>query len=434
MRLIYTTHDADKGKIFATFLSSEGIENQLEMVKNTDWGTEHYGDTTFKIWVYDEDVADTAERWVVAFEKDPKNPQFQKSGFKTTVLPTILTSDAENKESIGPKLIDLLKSDKNQYFKQPSIKPEAFKTITISLLMLCSLFYLISSLTSPAITSLPPDLPPFPIVSAPIKKRFLYDYPQAYEIVDKLVKIYGIEKLQTPEALPPEGKYLLKELNTTHYWEGYYPYWIAHFQHIALDNSRGLNTDSDHAKTRESTTIQPSIPPLAPPLFEKIKQGEVWRLFTPCLMHSDILHILFNMLWLAVLGKQLEQRINERRYVLLILLIGIFSNTCQYLMSGPNFLGFSGVICGMVGFIWVRQKIAPWEGYPLEKSTTLFILYFITALFVIQMVSFYTEVYHQFSISPGIANTAHLAGAFIGALLGCLPIFKKNAKIERSVK
>ena len=161
-------------------------------------------------------------------------------------------------------------------------------------------------------------------------------------------------------------------------------------------------------------------------LIEKIRDGEFWRLFTPCLMHNDILHILFNMLWLIVLGKQLEQRLGIRRYLLLVLLTGIFSNTCQYLMSGSDFLGFSGVLCAMLAFIWIRQKIAPWEGYPLERSTIAFMMVFILAMSIIQIGSFFLENQYQISISPGIANTAHLSGAFIGICMACLPCFAWN--------
>jgi GlpG protein len=237
----------------------------------------------------------------------------------------------------------------------------------------------------------------------------LYDYPKIYELTDKLIKLYGVEKLQSPETLPPEGQIILKEIQSIPHWQGYYDQFLAHFQGKA---------------------VQPAVAPM----FEKIREGEVWRLFTPALLHTDFLHILFNMLWLLILGKQLEERLNPRRYMLLILIIGIFSNTCQYLMGGSNFMGFSGVVCGMVAFIWTRQKIAPWEGYPLERSSSAFVLYFILALLAIQMVSFYMEARHNTSISPGIANTAHITGALMGALLALTPFFKKNNTIARPTK
>ncbi|MEI8366116.1 MAG: rhomboid family intramembrane serine protease, partial [Parachlamydiaceae bacterium] len=96
-------------------------------------------------------------------------------------------------------------------------------------------------------------------------------------------------------------------------------------------------------------------------------------------------------------------------------------------IAGASFLGFSGILCGMLTFIWMRQKIAPWEGYPLPRSTFLFMMYFIFTMLGIQLISFYLEVEHQLSLASGIANTAHFAGAAIGLLLGRLSFFSWNA-------
>jgi len=392
MRLIYTTHDPDKGRTFANFLSSRGIENQLEMTKGSDWGKDDYGDAAFKVWIYDEDSSDAAEKWAEAFKANPDQPMFRTVGSKTTVIPEILGNDEP---------ISYTRQQRQRGSSQIPFSATKELSVTSGLLLLCVIFYLISVFTAPRFFSHPENVPPAPLLLPTIDKQFYYDYPRSYEIIDKIVKLYGADALESPSSLPPEGRYLYSELEKTPYWGGYYDHLLAYFN---------------------GTTP----PPVATPPFEKIKEGEVWRLFTPALLHSSFLHILFNMLWLLILGKQLEERLNARSYILLVLIIGIVSNTAQYLMSGPNFMGFSGVVCGMVGFICVRQKIAPWEGYPLERSTSMFLIYFISALFLVQLVSFYFEAHNNFSFSPGIANTAHISGAITGALLAFLPLFKKN--------
>ncbi len=164
------------------------------------------------------------------------------------------------------------------------------------------------------------------------------------------------------------------------------------------------------------------------PLFTKIREGEVWRLFTPCLLHAGILHILFNMAWAWLLIKQVEQRLSKWKTLILILLIGIVANFAQYFVSGPYFLGFSGVVVGLVGFIWVRQKIAPWEGYPLQKSTFLFILIFVIAMFALEIFSLVSAAITAKEISANIANTAHIIGGITGALFGRLPFFSRGSK------
>lgn len=388
MRLIYTVPDQLKGRKLSTFLSSQGIDNQLEIATNTDWGSHNYGDSICKLWVIDEDVVDQALEWVHEFEKDPENPKFNKVSVKLAASPPILTHP-----SLSTKARDV---------KSVNIQVEQMGRLTLGILFLCCIIFIISEFTTPFLTSLPKDIPYTPLVSAPIKKQLYYDYPQAYELIDKLVKLYGIDRLQTPQELPPEGQYLLAEFHKTTYWQGGYD--------LLIDKLQGKE-----------------LPKPMPPMFEKIQQGEVWRLFTPALMHNDILHIAFNMIWLIVLGKQLEQRLSSRRYLLLILALGVFSNTCQYLMSGANFIGFSGILCGMLTFIAMRQKLTPWEGYPLQRSTFNFMMYFILAMFGIQLVSFFLEVEKLTSVIPGIANTAHLSGAALGAILGSLPFFSWKA-------
>ena len=41
--------------------------------------------------------------------------------------------------------------------------------------------------------------------------------------------------------------------------------------------------------------------------FHEIKNGQIWRIFTPSLLHGGILHLLFNILWLMVLGGMIER-------------------------------------------------------------------------------------------------------------------------------
>lgn len=165
------------------------------------------------------------------------------------------------------------------------------------------------------------------------------------------------------------------------------------------------------------------------PMFEKIQQGEIWRLFTPALLHGGLVHIAFNLLWLHVLGRQMEERLGAFRYLLFILVTGIAGNVSQYLMSGFQFVGLSGVICGMVAFVWVRQQLAAWEGYDLQRSTFNFLATFILGVAALQALSFVMEMSGQRGLPIGIANTAHIMGAVAGGALGSLQFFSwKNTQ------
>jgi GlpG protein len=224
----------------------------------------------------------------------------------------------------------------------------------------------------------------------------MYDYPHAFEILDKIIKVYGIESLVNPKALPPEEGILVNQFLQTPYWHGLYDIAINYL-------------------TRPEYEF-----PFSTPMFEKIQEGEIWRTFTPCLLHGNIFHIFFNMLWVVFLGKLIEERIGPMRYILFIVIAAVVSNTAQYLMSGPNFVGYSGVICGMFAFIWSRQKQAPWESYPVAPFVLTFMFFFILCLAGIEMLAFITKIYTKTEYFPSIANTAHLIGGVTGYFLGRL--------------
>ncbi len=164
------------------------------------------------------------------------------------------------------------------------------------------------------------------------------------------------------------------------------------------------------------------------PFLVKIRQGEIWRLFTPALLHRDFLHILFNMIWLWMLSRPIEERIGPWKTLFFVLTVGIISNMAQYLMGGPFFLGYSGVITGMAGFIWMRRKKAPWEGYPIPLTTLYFLGFFVLAMSALQGVSLLLRLFTSIQVSPHIANTAHITGALVGILLGKSSFFSWRSR------
>ncbi len=174
----------------------------------------------------------------------------------------------------------------------------------------------------------------------------------------------------------------------------------------------------------------PNFSPELSSLFFKIRQGEVWRLFSPSVLHTELLHILFNMSWLWILSRPIEQRVGSLRLGVLTLVAGIGSNTMQYLISGPFFLGYSGVVLALAGFIWARQKKAPWEGYSLHRTTLWFLMVFVGAMFALSITSFVLELFSVASFAPNIANMAHIFGFFIGTWLGRFSFFAQRGVLR----
>lgn len=204
------------------------------------------------------------------------------------------------------------------------------------------------------------------------------------------ILIFGMNQVAGDTSIT---KWLLFE------WPTHYPYWEGIYDQLATHRF------------------------LQAPLFVQIREGQVWRLVTPIFLHANFLHILFNMLWLWSLGKQVERRLGVLRYIVLMVIVAVISNVSQYLMSGPLFMGYSGVVAGLAGFIYMRQKQAPWEGYQIHPSTFLFLALFIFGLAFLQGVAFFVAFFGWGTFNVSVANTAHIMGAFTGILLAKLRWF-----------
>jgi GlpG protein len=139
----------------------------------------------------------------------------------------------------------------------------------------------------------------------------------------------------------------------------------------------------------------------------EVRHGEVWRLVTPIFIHMDPLHILFNMLWLRDLGSMIEGRQSSLVLGLLVLIIGAGSNLCEFFLGHSLvFGGMSGVVYGLLGYIWMRGRFDPGSGLFLHQSTVIMMLIWL-------VVCFTGAVGH-------VANTAHLSGLLMGVAWGAL--------------
>ncbi len=378
MRKIASFEKENLAKRFSMFLEKMNIENTLEPI---------YDDAkrkpVFHIWVHNEDDIIKATNTFDEFMKDPLQPKF----------------DVQIEEVVRKEASD--KPQPNNQEERPATDPLAqkqkfpYKT-TFFFIFLCAVFFVINFMQEMSLAKRY-ELKQT-VLLTPIQKLFLYDMPIVREKIDDIIIKYRLDTLEKLEKPPAEAQEEIEQVENMPLWQGLYD--------VVL---KKLSDKDDR---------------LTGPMFEKIRKGEIWRLFTPCILHSGLLHILFNMLWLWFLGKQMEPRVGVIRFVLFILIIGIISNTFQYLMGGPFFLGFSGVVMGMAGYIWVRQLVAPWEGYAVPKGIFLFIGFFILAMLGLQIVAFIFQVMKsKLAFTPAIANTAHIVGALTGMVLAKIPFF-----------
>jgi rhomboid protease GluP len=77
--------------------------------------------------------------------------------------------------------------------------------------------------------------------------------------------------------------------------------------------------------------------------------GQLWRLFTPALLHGSIPHIFFNMYALYSIGIGLEKYFGRRRYLLLYVLGAFTGNVTSFLFTTGYSVGASTAIFGLIG-------------------------------------------------------------------------------------
>ena len=92
-----------------------------------------------------------------------------------------------------------------------------------------------------------------------------------------------------------------------------------------------------------------------------IRQGQLWRLITPVLLHGSLLHIAFNMYALFSFGTGLERRFGHFRFLVLYLLAGFSGNVLSFLFSSGISVGSSTSIFGLIAaegiFLYQNRKL-----------------------------------------------------------------------------
>ncbi len=155
------------------------------------------------------------------------------------------------------------------------------------------------------------------------------------------------------------------------------------------------------------------------PVSEVFEQNQWWRLVTPAFLHFGLFHIVFNGLWLWEFGKRIELLTGSGAYLILLSGLAIGANAGQYLWSGPAlFGGFSGVVYGLLGYIWVRNKRNPDPLLALPPAIfPLMIGWLVICLLGIV----------DFLLQGSVANGAHVSGLLIGMVFG---FFSGQSKTE----
>ena len=138
--------------------------------------------------------------------------------------------------------------------------------------------------------------------------------------------------------------------------------------------------------------------------------NEWWRLITPMFIHFSPTHLIFNSLWIYILGREIEQLDGKIIFIILILFTSISSNYLQYSFSGPSlFGGLSGVVYGLLGYCFVSETFLRISKFSFPPAIYIF-------MFVWLLIGF-TGFLDLLGFGK-LANFAHLGGLLSGILSG----------------
>ena len=150
-----------------------------------------------------------------------------------------------------------------------------------------------------------------------------------------------------------------------------------------------------------------------------VRNGEVYRLLTSTFMHASILHLVFNMYALSIIGKQVETFLGKSKFLLVYLFSGLTGSLLSCAITNSYSLGASGAIFGLMGSLL-------YFGYHYRLYLGSVLLGQIVPVIVINLVIGY--------ITPSIDNAAHIGGLvgglFISMALGVNKDDERSSKVN----
>jgi membrane associated rhomboid family serine protease len=141
-------------------------------------------------------------------------------------------------------------------------------------------------------------------------------------------------------------------------------------------------------------------------------QGEYWRLFTALFLHAGLLHLLFNLFALYILGPPLERSIGPVRFTMCYLISGFASSSGVVFLTAigvvqvGQLVGASGCIMGIVG-AWAGFLLMHWHiPHAKQRLANVFMIIAIQTAFDLS--------------TPEVSMAAHLCGLIAGFVLGLI--------------
>ena len=181
--------------------------------------------------------------------------------------------------------------------------------------------------------------------------------------------------------------------------------------------------------------------------------------FTYSFIHTNIIHLIFNMVNLFLFGINVENKIGFIRFLIFYILYGIFGVICESIVlpnSNNIILGSSSAIAGIMGMYFIFHPISKIKTYvPLRKiisvPAVIYILFFIALQFGLYFgekefnISSYIEKFQLFiglneayirisNVSIWSPVGGFISGIFFGILTAIVIYFRTRNKANKQIK
>jgi GlpG protein len=239
MRLIGKLKGDKEAYKFFLFLQGEGIECSYEPVPSEE--------ETFQFWVMHEDEIENAMHWLEEFKKNTNDPRFETKPHPIDTEGVAVTQ--EERQEAALRIL------KERRFRRPRMP------LTRLIVLICALLFIWNGYQMADLAKKKSGARFFTLT--PLFMNLSYDAPSSFALLVDFFKSYPMEKPEELDKLPEIAKEAYQKIDSIPVWTGLYG--------IILD----------WPETKQD---------LGAPMFVKLREGQVWRLFTPCLMHGGFLH------------------------------------------------------------------------------------------------------------------------------------------------
>jgi membrane associated rhomboid family serine protease/Flp pilus assembly protein TadD len=134
--------------------------------------------------------------------------------------------------------------------------------------------------------------------------------------------------------------------------------------------------------------------------------AEPWRLASSALPHGDWLHLIFNVVWLWVLGTKVEETWGHVATLATFVVLAVGSGAAEFAFANGG-IGLSGVGYGLVGLLWILRKRDNRFRDAIDRN--VLITFIAWGLLCVAL---------TLSNVWSIGNIAHAFGLVLGMLLG----------------